>query len=71
MCDYYFHKHGVDTRGLRYPGIISTFVSGGGTTDYAIQMMDEVIRHGKYTCYLKGDTSLDMMFIPDSIDAAI
>jgi nucleoside-diphosphate-sugar epimerase len=72
LCDYYFKRFGVDTRGVRYPGIISyhTF-PGGGTTDYAVEIYYEAIKHKKYTCYLKQGTFLDMMYMPDAIKAAI
>ncbi len=72
LCDYYFKRFGVDTRGVRYPGIISyhTF-PGGGTTDYAVEIYYEAIKHKKYTCYLKQCTFLDMMYMPDAIKAAI
>jgi nucleoside-diphosphate-sugar epimerase len=72
LCDYYFKRFGVDTRGVRYPGIISYHtLPGGGTTDYAVEIYYEAIRHKKYTCYLKQGTFLDMMYIPDAIKAAI
>lgn len=72
LCDYYFKKFGVDTRGVRYPGIISNVtLPGGGTTDYAVHMFYEALRSGKYTCYIKKGTYLDMMYMPDAIKAAI
>lgn len=72
LCDYYHLKLGVDTRGVRYPGIISNVtLPGGGTTDYAVEIFYRAILEGKYTCYLKPDTSLDMMYMPDAIKAAI
>ena len=72
LCDYYNKRFGVDTRGVRYPGIISneTF-PGGGTTDYAVEMFYEALRHKKYTCFLKEGTCLDMMYMPDALKAAI
>ena len=72
LCDYYHEKFGVDTRGLRYPGIISyVTLPGGGTTDYAVQIFYEAIKHRKYTCCLKQGTKLDMMYMPDAIKGAI
>ncbi len=72
LCDYYFKRFGVDTRGVRYPGIISNVtLPGGGTTDYAVEIYYEAIKHKKYTCNLKAGTFLDMMYMPDAIKAAI
>ncbi|MCD4727861.1 MAG: L-threonine 3-dehydrogenase [Pirellulales bacterium] len=72
LCDYYHKRFGVDTRGVRYPGIISNAtLPGGGTTDYAVEIFYEAIKQGKYTCCLKQGTKLDMMYMPDAIKAAI
>lgn len=72
LSDYYHKRFGVDTRGLRYPGIISSVtLPGGGTTDYAVEIFYEAIKHKKYTCPLKAGTFLDMMYMPDALDAAI
>ena len=72
LCDYYHEKFGVDTRGLRYPGIISyVTLPGGGTTDYAVQIFYDAIKHKRYTCFLKQGTKLDMMYMPDAIKGAI
>lgn len=72
FCDYYYKRFGVDTRGVRYPGIISyETLPGGGTTDYAVEIYYEAIKHKKYTCFLKEGTYLDMMYMPDAIKAAI
>lgn len=72
LCDYYYKKYGVDTRGVRYPGIISyVTLPGGGTTDYAVEIYYEALKHRKYTCYLKPGTYIDMMYMPDAIKAAI
>ncbi len=72
LCDYYHAKLGVDTRGVRYPGIISYKAPpGGGTTDYAIAIFIAALKEKKYTCYLKADTKLDMMYMPDALKAAI
>lgn len=72
LCDYYCQRFGVDTRGVRFPGIISYVAPpGGGTTDYAVEIFYEAIRHKHYTCFLKPDTRLDMMYMPDAMKAAI
>jgi nucleoside-diphosphate-sugar epimerase len=72
ICDYYHQRFGLDTRGLRFPGLISYETEpGGGTTDYAVEIYYEAIKHKKYTCYLKEDTSLDMMYMPDAVRAMI
>ncbi|MEJ2502580.1 MAG: NAD-dependent epimerase/dehydratase family protein [Gemmatimonadota bacterium] len=72
LADYYHHRYGVDTRGIRYPGLVS-FVTppGGGTTDYAVQIFYDALRDGRYTCYLEPDTQLDMMYMPDALRAAM
>ncbi len=72
LADYYNQKYGIDTRGIRYPGIISNVTKpGGGTTDYAVEIYYEAIKNKKYTCNLKPGTYLDMMYMPDCIRAAI
>jgi nucleoside-diphosphate-sugar epimerase len=72
LCDYYFSKYGVDTRGVRYPGIISNVtLPGGGTTDYAVEIYYDAIRKGTYTCNLRPGTFMDMMYMPDCLNAAI
>ncbi len=72
LCDYYHQRFGVDTRGVRFPGLISHGAPpGGGTTDYAVEIFYEAIRHQHYTCFLKPDTRLDMMYMPDAMKAAI
>ena len=72
LCDYYHSRYGVDTRGVRFPGIISNdTLPGGGTTDYAVEIYYAALKDGKFTCPLPAGTFLDMMYMPDAIDAAV
>ncbi len=72
LCDYYASRFGVDTRGLRFPGLISyTAPPGGGTTDYAVEIFYQAIRYRHYSCFLGPDTRMDMMYMPDAIRAMI
>lgn len=72
LCDYYHHRFGTDTRGIRYPGLISyTTQPGGGTTDYAVDIFYHALQSGRYTCFLGPDTQLDMMYMPDAVRAAV
>jgi nucleoside-diphosphate-sugar epimerase len=72
LADYYFHRFGVDTRGVRFPGLISYVTPpGGGTTDYAVEIYYEAIKNGKYTSYINKGTYMDMMYMPDALDAII
>jgi len=72
LCDYYALRFGLDTRGLRLPGLISHMAPpGGGTTDYAVNIFYQAIRYRHYTCFLRPDTCLDMMYMPDAIRAMV
>jgi nucleoside-diphosphate-sugar epimerase len=72
LCDYYFKKFGVDTRGVRFPGLISYEVlPGGGTTDYAVDIYYEALKSGKYTSFIAEGTKMDMMYMPDAINSII
>lgn len=72
LCDYYFNRFGVDTRGIRFPGLISyKMLPGGGTTDYAVEIFYRAIQEKKYTSFLQEGTYLDMMYMPDAVRAAI
>jgi nucleoside-diphosphate-sugar epimerase len=72
LCDYYVRRFGVDVRGVRYPGIISSeTLPGGGTTDYAVAIYYEAIAHKHYTCFVREDTVLPMMYMPDCIKGTI
>ena len=72
LCDYYHRRFGVDSRGLRFPGLVSHSAQpGGGTTDYAVAIFYDAILHGRYTCFLRPDTQLDMMYMPDALRAIL
>ncbi len=72
LGNYYVDRFGVDVRGVRYPGIISSeTMPGGGTTDYAVEIFYEAIKHKKYTCFVRKDTMLPMMYMPDCIKGTI
>ncbi|HBS43888.1 MAG TPA: UDP-glucose 4-epimerase [Paenibacillus sp.] len=72
LCDYYHQKYGIDTRSLRFPGLISyTAPPGGGTTDYAVDMYVEALAKGQYTSYIAAGTFLDMMYLPDALEAIV
>jgi nucleoside-diphosphate-sugar epimerase len=72
LCDYYHAHFGVDTRGIRFPGIVSYGAPpGGGTTDWAVDIFHKAVKHGRYTCFLRGDSQVDFMYMPDAVRAAI
>lgn len=71
-CEYYFKKFGVDVRSIRYPGLIGwKAAAGGGTTDYAVHIFHEALKHRKYKSFLNANTTLPMMYMPDAIRATI
>ena len=72
LSDYYYTKYGVDTRSVRFPGIISNVTPpGGGTTDYAVDIFYSAVKGEKFVCPVKAGTYMDMMYMPDALNAAI
>ncbi|ASK61993.1 UDP-glucose 4-epimerase [Virgibacillus phasianinus] len=72
LCDYYFARFGVDTRGVRFPGLISYVTPpGGGTTDYSVEIYYEAVKNKAYISYIGEGTFMDMMYMPDALNAII
>ena len=72
LCDYYDQRYDLSVRGVRYPGVIShRTLPGGGTTDYAVEIFYAALRTGRYTCFVRPDTVLPMIYMPDCLKAAI
>ena len=72
LSDYYFHKYGVDTRSVRFPGLISyTTLPGGGTTDYAVEIYYAAVKGEEFVCPIAKGTFMDMMYMPDALKAAV
>ncbi len=72
LGNYYHSRFGLNTRGLRFPGLISYKTPpGGGTTDYTIEMIMEAVRGREYTCFLREDSKLPMMYMPDALDSLV
>lgn len=72
LCDYYYTHFGVDTRGVRFPGLISNVTPpGGGTTDYAVDIYYQAVQEGHYTSYIAAGTYMDMMYMPDALQAIV
>ncbi len=71
-CEYYHNRYGIDIRSVRYPGIIGhKSAPGGGTTDYAVHIFHEAVRHGRYECFLSKEAALPMMYMPDATKAVL
>jgi nucleoside-diphosphate-sugar epimerase len=72
LCNYYFHRYGLDVRGIRYPGVISSgSLPGGGTTDYAVEIFYAALQQRRYTCFVRDDCVLPMIYMPDCVKAAV
>lgn len=72
LSDYYYTRFGVDTRSVRFPGIISNVtLPGGGTTDYAVEIYYEAIKNGRFTCPVPSDVYMDMIYMPDALRACV
>ncbi len=72
LSNYYYTKYGVDTRSVRFPGIISNVtLPGGGTTDYAVEIYYEAVKHKRFTCPISSDVYMDMIYMPDALNACV
>jgi threonine 3-dehydrogenase len=71
LGNYYHEKWGLDFRGVRFPGLINAGVPGGGTTDYALHMYVDGLRHGRYECYVGPDSTVPMMYMADALRALV
>ncbi len=72
LSDYYYHRYGVDTRSVRFPGIVSNVtLPGGGTTDYAVEIYYEAVKDGRFSCPIPADVYMDMMYMPDALNACV
>lgn len=72
LSDYYYKRFGVDTRSVRFPGLISNVaLPGGGTTDYAVDIYYKAVQDGHFVCPIKAGTFMDMMYMPDALDAMV
>ncbi len=71
-CEYYHKRYGLDVRSIRYPGLVGYKAdAGGGTTDYAVEIFHEALKHNAYSCFLHEDTMLPMLYMPDAIKATL
>jgi threonine 3-dehydrogenase len=71
LCEYYHRRYGLDTRGVRFPGLISASLPGGGTSDYALYMYVDGVRLGRYEAFCRPDTRIPLMYMPDGIRALL
>jgi threonine 3-dehydrogenase len=71
LCEYYFQRYGLDTRGVRFPGLINAAIPGGGSSDYALFMYVEGVRSGAYQAFCRADTRIPLMYMPDAVRALL
>lgn len=71
LCEYYWRRYGLDTRGVRFPGVISASLPGGGTSDYALYMYVDGVRKGRYEAFCRPETRIPLMYMPDAIRALL